>query len=534
MAIAGIGFIVLSLFIGAPLFAVLILAGAFGAIFTAAEGGRPFWSDFFGQISDISTIAAGEEATVLSTIPLFIFAGYIMADAKTADRLVSFAKACIGWIPGGLAVVTIFACALFTTFTGASGVTIVALGGLLMPALVKEGYSERFSLGLVGGTGSVGLLFPPAIPIIIYGTVYGLNAQTRAGTEIISFTTDRFLLAGIVPGLVLLGILSAYVIFKAVQKGVPRQPFEWKGLLGKTLPALPEFSIPFLVIFGLAKGMQLPEVAALTVVYVLVLEIAIFRDISIKSLTKMVRESMILVGAIFIIIFAAQVFTNYIKTAQVPDAVFEWMSGRIESKWLFLLTLNILLLVVGMTMDIFSAIVVVVPLIIRPAAEFGIDPFHLGVIFLLNLEIGYLTPPVGLNLFITGFTFRKPILEVTRATLPFLGCMILALGIVTYIPALTVYPAPKRRGLVQTLISDVETAARQASSLQSITFSDGDTLAVEDCDKIADSFEKIVCKDLFVEVTECRKEAGGKADSPCEIDALKEYEDDLAEDDLDF
>ncbi len=535
MGTIGIIILVALLFLGAPLFAVLIAAGALGAIFTAQSGGHSFWTDFLGQISDINTVATGEEATVLSTIPLFIFAGYLMAEAKTADRLVNVAKAALGWLPGGLAVVTIFACALFTTFTGASGVTIVALGGLLLPSLVREGYPEGFALGLVGGTGSVGLLFPPAVPIIIYGTVYGLNAQTRAGTEIISFTTDRFLLAGVLPGLVLIGILSLYSIYRAIKLEVPRQPFVAADLGKAFLRGIPELAIPFLVIAALANGVQLPEVAALTVVYVLLLEVVVYRDVHPKALFSMVRESMILVGAIFIIIFAAQVFTNYLKTAQVPDAVFEWINSRIESKWVFLLALNLLLLAVGMTMDIFSAIVVVVPLIIRPAAEFGIDPFHLGVIFLLNLEIGYLTPPVGLNLFITSFTFKKPILEVTRATLPFLACMVVALGIVTYVPALTVYPEAKRRGLIQTMIRDFVDTGKRAGSVDDLVFENGKKLTRSDCEKIANEFDKLICLDLFVDVTECRQKPSKEDADVCEKKALRTYQEDTEEDeDLDF
>ncbi|HEU5061336.1 MAG TPA: TRAP transporter large permease, partial [Kofleriaceae bacterium] len=420
----------LLLALGTPIFSVFLMVAAWGATVTARGD---FWEDFGGQMQDISKLGTGEPATVLSTIPLFIFAGFLMAEARTADRILQVSRAWLGWLPGGLAVVTIFACAVFTTFTGASGVTIVALGGLLMPSLLKDRYPQRFSLGLVAGTGSVGLLFPPALPLFVYGTVYGIVDQLMRGPGSSGepFSTDRFIMAGIVPGMVLLAILCVYSIAMAVKHKVPRHPFEVRALWKPLLVVLPELAIPFLIIGALINGVGIPEVASLCVVYVFLLETLVYRDLKLSSLWRVVRESMALVGAIFIIIFAAQAFTNFLITAEVPTKLVAWIRENFNSQWSFLLGLNVLLLVVGMLMDIFSAIVVVVPLIAPAAAAMGIDPYHLGVIFLLNLEIGYLTPPVGLNLFITGFNFRKPILEVVRASMPFLACMIVALGLIT-------------------------------------------------------------------------------------------------------
>jgi C4-dicarboxylate transporter DctM subunit len=522
----------LLLALGTPIFSVFLMVAAWGATVTARGD---FWADFGGQMQDISKLGTGEPATVLSTIPLFIFAGFLMAESRTADRILAVSRAWLGWLPGGLAVVTILACAIFTTFTGASGVTIVALGGLLMPSLLKDKYPQQFSLGLVAGTGSVGLLFPPALPLFVYGTVFGIVDQLlrTGGAEVVGepFSTDRFIMAGIVPGLVLLGIISLYSIVMALKHKVPRHPFEVRALWRPLLVALPELAIPFLVIGALVNGVGIPEVASLTVVYVFLLETALYRDLKLGALWKVVRESMALVGAIFIIIFAAQAFTNFLITAEVPTKLVAWITENFESKWSFLLALNLLLLVVGMLMDIFSAIVVVVPLI-APAAlhpDIGIDPYHLGVIFLLNLEIGYLTPPVGLNLFITGFTFRRPILDVVRASLPFLACMILALGIITYIPALTVVPPAERRGRVATFAGDIRKAFEEVSSLGEITMPDGTLMKRTECDAITDTVEKTACTGIFIDVTNCRAKAQGKVGSACEVKALEEYQKGKAE-----
>ena len=262
--------VVVMLAIGAPIFAVMIAATVVGV----ASLPRGLFVEFGGPISDILKLGSGEQAAILLTIPLFIFAGYLMAESKTADRVVRFAQALLGWLPGGLAIVTIFACAIFTVFTGASGVTIVALGGLLLPALLKEGYPQRFSLGLVAGTGSVGLLFPPALPLFIYGTVYGMAAQTASDTgsgemQLISFSTDRFLVAGVVPGMVLCAILCIYAVAVAIARNVPRQTFVFRELARSFVVAIPEISIPFVIVATLVTGLlTISEAAALTALYV--------------------------------------------------------------------------------------------------------------------------------------------------------------------------------------------------------------------------------------------------------------------------
>ena len=511
------------LVLGVPIFAVFLLLLGFGVM----DSPRAFTDEFGGGIQSLFALGTGPiHAPILSTIPLFILTGFLMAESRTADRVVRVAQAALGWLPGGLAVCTIFTCAIFTTFTGASGVTIVALGGLLMPSLLKQKYPERFSLGLLAGTGSVGLLFPPAVPLFVYGTIYGLAAQSMAATQAgelkrVDFSTDRFALSGIVPGLVLIGMLSIYVVIIAVKNKVPRQKFDIAELGRAFVVALPEIVIPFLVIFGLAKGLLLPQLASMCVLYVLLIETLLYRDLKLRSFWKVIGAAMALSGAIFAIILCAQAFTNLLVTAQVPQKIVEFISAHFDAKWSFLLALNVMLLIVGMVMDIFSAIVVVVPLIAPAAIKMGIDPFHLGVIFLLNLEVGYLHPPVGLNLFITSFTFKKPILDVTIAALPYLLIMIVALMVVTYVPSLTVVPPADRRGLVSELQRQVHNAYGELSAVQEIALPDGKIMKLADCDK--DPAQREDCKALFLDVTDCRRTAAGKADSECEKKALADY-----------
>ncbi len=502
----GIGVLVgvVLLALGVPIFAVFLLLACFGGL----DSARGFAEDFGGAVQSLFSLGTNPiTAPILSTIPLFILAGFIMAESRTADRTVRVAQAALGWLPGGLGVCTILACAVFTTFTGASGVTIVALGGLLMPSLLKEGYPERFSLGLLAGTGSVGLLFPPAVPLFVYGTIYGVVAQSRAATgagemQLIDFSTDRFVFAGIVPGMVLVGMLSLYVIYVAVRRGVPRQNFSARELGWSLVVALPELLIPVLIIGGLLVGAQIPQLASACVLWVLFFEIVVYRDLAPARLWKVVRASMALSGAIFAIVLCAQAFTNYLVTAEVPQKIVEFIELHFSSKWTFLLALNVMLLIVGMVMDIFSAIVVVVPLIAPAAIRMGIDPFHLGVIFLLNLEVGYLHPPVGLNLFITSFTFKKPILEVTIAALPPLFIMIAALMIVTYVPALTIYPEADRRGTVSEMARQIHVEYQKAGAVKELPLPDGKVMKVSDCAAMTDSSLKEDCNGLFIDVTE--------------------------------
>jgi len=362
----------------------------------------------------------------LITIPLFTFAGYLMAESKTPRRLINLAQAWFGWIPGGLALVVLITCAFFTTFTGASGVTIIALGGLMYPMLMKS-YSERFSLGLITSSGSLGLLFPPSLPLILYGII--------SGTPI-----DRLFLAGIIPGLILIIILSCYGSGWSVLVKVPKTSFRLRDAFNTLWKAKWEAPLPFLLLLGIYSGfVTIAEASALTAVYVLVIEMLIYRDISISALPRIIKESMLLVGAILIILGVALGFTNYLVDQEVPIKTLGLIQRHIHHKVVFLLAINCFLLIVGCLMDIFSAIIVVVPLIVPIAAAFGIEPVHLGIIVLANLEIGYLTPPVGINLFISSLKFDQSIVKLYISVLPFIVLLLLALLVITYVPILSLW-----------------------------------------------------------------------------------------------
>ncbi len=412
----GIGFVLVALF-GAPLFVIM------GAIAMLC-----FYSQDINTSVVIVELYRIANAPTLIAIPLFTFAGYLLAESKTPRRLVDLSNAFFGWMPGGLAIVALMTCAFFTAFTGASGVTIVALGGLLYPILRKEGYQENFSLGLLTSSGSLGLLFPPSLPIILYGFVARISI-------------DRLFLAGILPGFLLIVLLSIFSIRKGVTSHVERTPFRLNGLFLALKAAIWELPLPFIIIGGIYSGLfTATEAAAVTAFYVLIIEVFVHRDLKLfTDIPKIMRESMLLVGGILVILGTAMGLTNFLIDEQIPMKILEYMRTFIGSKIMFLIMLNIFLLIVGCLMDIFSAIIVVVPLIVPIAQEFGIDPIHLGIIFLTNLEIGYSTPPVGLNLFISSFRFKKPVVQLYTAALPFIAIMLIALIIITYIPQVSLW-----------------------------------------------------------------------------------------------
>ncbi len=409
--------LVLVTLLGAPLFTVI---GAFGLLGFADQG-----IDSSAVIIELYRIAT---MPTLIAIPLFTFAGYMLAESGSPKRLVALARAMFGWMPGGLALVVLLSCAFFTAFTGASGVTIVALGGLLFPILLEERYSERFSLGLVTTSGSLGLLFPPSLPIILYALVAEQSI-------------DKLFVAGIVPGFLLILVLGTYSVISGRRSRVQKVPFSWSELGRSIRGAAWEIPLPILIVGGIYSGaFTATEAAAVTAFYVLIVEVFVYRDLSLwKDVPRVMRESMMLVGAILAILGTALGLTNYLIDQQVPQRLFEIVQAQVESRVMFLIILNLFLLVVGMMMDIFSAILVVVPLILPIASQFGVHPIHLGIIFLTNLEIGYMTPPVGLNLFLSSLRFEKPILTIARSVLVFIGLLMVALVVITYVPELSLW-----------------------------------------------------------------------------------------------
>jgi C4-dicarboxylate transporter DctM subunit len=399
---------------GAPLFAII---AAIGLLAFSAVGIDPA-----ALIAELYRLV---DFPALIAIPLFTFAGFVLAESQAPRRLIALAQAVFGWVPGGLGVVAVFATAVFTAFTGASGVTIIALGGLLYPALIQQGYPKRFSLGLMTTSGSLGLLFPPSLPIILYSIVAGISI-------------DKLFVAGLVPGILLVVILSAYSIRMGIVANVPRTPLVMKGVWRALKEAAWEAPLPLIVIGGIYGGLfTATEAAAVTAVYVLVVEVFIRRDISFfGGLPKAIKESMILVGAILIMLGAAMGLTSYIIDQQIPMKLFAFISHYVSSKLVFLIVLNLFILVMNMV-EIFSAIIIVVPIIVPVALRFGVDPVHLGIIFLLNLEIGYMTPPLGLNLFLSSIRFNKPLSEVYRTALPFFALLLVVLLVITYFPQLS-------------------------------------------------------------------------------------------------
>ena len=408
--------IVLLALLGAPLFTILGAIGLYA--FTSAE------IDTSALIIDLYKIA---DTPTLLAVPLFTFAGYLLAESKAPKRLVELAQALFGWMPAGLAIVALVTCALFTAFTGASGVTIVALGGLLYPILIKEHYPEQFSLGLVTASGSIGLLFPPSLPIILYGFVAKVSI-------------DQLFVAGLIPGVLLIAFLSAYSLRVSIKAKVPKIPFHW-GKVATTLRAAAwELPLPFVVIGGIYGGaFTATEAAAITAFYAFVVEVFIYKDLHLfKDVPRVMKKSMMLVGAILMILGSALGLMNYLIDQQVPQRLFEIVQQHVSSRVMFLLILNGFLIIIGMMMEIFSAIVAV-PLILPIAAQFNIDPVHLGIIFLTNLELGYLMPPMGLNLFLSSLRFEKSIYHLSRAVIGFILMEAVALLVITYVPELSLW-----------------------------------------------------------------------------------------------
>ena len=363
----------------------------------------------------------------LPALPLFTLTGYLLAEGGASRRIVALFDACFAWMPGGVAVAAVLVCAFFTTFTGASGVTILALGGLLLPALMAAGYSRSFAIGLLTASGSIGLLFPPSLPVILYGVV----AQVPV---------DRLFLAAWKPGVMLVALLAGFALWRGLRDGIQRKPFDARRCLRAVRDARYELLIPVIVLWGIFGGvLTVLEAAALATAAAFISEVWLHRDLSLRhDIPRIAQEAAILIGGVLIILGMAMGLTNYLVDAQAPDHIADWVRGAVDSRWVFLALLNLLLLVVGCLMDIYSAIMVVVPLIIPISRAFGIDPMHLGVIFLANLELGFLTPPVGMNLFMASTRFNEPLVRIYRIAVPFLLIMMLGVLLITYLPWLSV------------------------------------------------------------------------------------------------
>ncbi|MEN8211685.1 MAG: TRAP transporter large permease subunit [Thermodesulfobacteriota bacterium] len=416
-----IAILILFALLGAPLFCIIIAAAMMGFYF---EG-----IDLSVMAIELYRIA---DTPILLALPLFTFAGYILGESNSSKRLVKLTQAFFGWMPGGLAIVAFIVCALFTAFTGASGVTIVAMGALLYPALKEAGYKEKFSLGLVTTSGSLGLLLPPSLPLILYGII----AQQMSAGQTISI--EKLFIAGILPALLMIILLSFWSIWANRKNQIPLIPFSLKTALSAVREAIWEIPLPFFVFTGIYSGFfAVSEAAAVTAMYVLIVEVFIYKEIKLVKLASIIRESMVMVGGILLILGVSLAFTNYLIDTEVPMKLFLLCQTFVSSKLLFLILLNVFLLILGAMLDIFSAIIIMVPLLLPVALEYGIDPIHLGIIFLANMQIGYFTPPVGMNLFIAGYRFNKPIIEIYKATIPFMLVLLLAVLIITYWPWLS-------------------------------------------------------------------------------------------------
>ncbi|KPJ78997.1 MAG: C4-dicarboxylate ABC transporter [Deltaproteobacteria bacterium SG8_13] len=413
--------LILATVFGMPLFAVILAVAMIGF---AAAG------------IDLSVIAIEiyrlADTPLLVALPLFTLAGYVMAESRTSERLVRLTQAIIGWIPGGLVIVSLLACAVFTAFTGASGVTIVALGALLLPALKKAQYGDRFSLGLVTTSGSLGLLLPPSIPLVLYGII---TQQLSLGIDV---KVEDLFLAGLLPGLLMIILLIAWSLWAIRKNPLPQTVFSPREVLQALREAFWEVPLPIFILIGVYSGfLAISEAAAVAALYVIVVEVFVYKDIRLTQLPGIIERSMMVCGGILLIIGVSLASTNYLIDAEIPMKLFDLIQKYINNKLVFLILLNLFLLVLGAILDIFSALVIMVPLILPVAVKYGIDPVHFGIIFLANMQIGYFTPPVGMNLFIASYRFNLPVDTIYRSTLPFMLVLLTALLVITYWPGLS-------------------------------------------------------------------------------------------------
>jgi tripartite ATP-independent transporter DctM subunit len=412
-----------------PGLAIVLVAAAVGAPIFAILGGAAvllFMSDGVTPATVLIETYSLSVSPTLPAIPLFTLAGFILAEGHASSRLLRVFRAWFGWIPGGTAVVCAILCTFFTAFTGGSGVTILAVGGVLFPALLKEGYRDRFSLGLLTTSGSLGLLLPPSLPLILYAVVAQIPIE------------DLFI-GGILPGLLLTAMIAAWGVREGLRFATTRHPFTANEAVASLWAAKWELLTPVVVVVAMFSGLATAvEAAAVTALYALLIQTLVHRDLSVRrDLLRVFVECVVVIGGVLVILGVAVGLTNYLVGVQLPARLVGWVQAHIESRLAFLLALNVFLIIVGWLMEIFAAIVVVVPLIVPLGAAFGIHPVHLGIIFVANLELGFLTPLVGINIFLASYRFRRPVLEVCRAALPFMAILAIGVLVITYVPWLT-------------------------------------------------------------------------------------------------
>lgn len=418
------GFIILGLILlavfGEPLF--IIIGGAAFASFYFVLHIHP--ATLFTDFYRLTTMP------VFVAIPLFIFSGYLLAESRVPEKMLRFTNSLLGWMPGGLCLAALIACSIFTAFTGASAITIVAIGTLLYPAFIKDNYPEHFTLGLITTSGSLGTLFMPCLPLILYGVI--ASQQTPLNVE------DMFI-AGLLPGVLLLVLLWIYS-FPFGVKYTKRRKFAWKELFAATVDIVWELPLPFFIIGGILAGFfSAPEAAAIAAIYVLLVELFITRDMTFRKLIAVIRRSMIMNGSILIIVGMALGLTDVFVTLAIPDKIFSLICGYVTNKYVFLLLLNFFLLFVGMAMDIFSACAIIVPIVVPIAMKYNVDPVHLGIVFLANLELGFITPPIGMSLFISSIKFNKSFPTILKSVAPFFIILVIGLILITYVPELSLF-----------------------------------------------------------------------------------------------
>ena len=419
-------FLVLAAFSGAPIFIVI---GGIALLMLQASGGEP-------DVAPIQIYSALTETDIIA-IPLFTLTGFFLSESKSGERLVKAFRSLFSWMPGGMIIATVVICAFFTSFTGASGVTILALGGILHTILKEKlGYTEKFTIGLLTSVGCIGLLFPPSLPIILVGST--TNSILYFMGEMINYNIVDFFLGAMLPGVILVLVMIVFGIVASVKIKIPVEPFSIKEALSALKGSALEILLPIVLITGYFSGvLTLVEVSAVSVIYIFITEVIVHKDIKLIDLPKVFYKAVPIIGGILSILAMAKALSYAIIDSQVPENFAVWMRHAVESKYVFLLLLNLALLAVGCLMDIFSAILVVLPLLVPLAQVYGVNPIHMGIIFIINLEVGFLTPPVGMNLFLASYRFKKPFTEICRNVLPFLAAQFVVVLLVTYVPALS-------------------------------------------------------------------------------------------------